>query len=641
MSGRPEMSTTLQDPNVEPASSASPIIALIGPNATHRRVMAKALSSSDARNVREFIDYPANLGDIPHLMEERFDVLMIDVDSDQSYALQIIESIAAYNTTVVMAYSMRNDPDLIQDCMRAGARDFLPLPEEASVAAEPEMESEAAIVPEPQPVSRTEPVPRPVPRSDPFVSRPQPVSEAAQEPRVNPADFLRSEPAAPEVKEEPPPLNPADFLLATPREVSETSAPAPSFQPKEYSVPSRPQFVDPRRSAPQAAPPAAAHAPFQPMPKPVAKAAQQPIPLPPPPQAAEPRHSAPPPVLPEELRRSAGPPKPTQQAQPPEGKKDEIDAWDSLWIKPALGGAAKAVEPTPAPAAEAPAKKKPAQPAIQSGPQLVAQRSAAKAEAPVPSAPAPAPPMFRAVDSESSAQGLRPWVRWAILGGVALAIIALVMMVFMPSRRASAPASPQIQPAATQAQSPAADTAFPVSPEPTPKPSAGTPVKAEEEPTASVSSAMMDAQLHAPSRISGALHRPAQQADEPPTGFTTGGIESSGSLPGQVFGPARGVKVVPGVSAISAGVAEGMLVHKTAPVYPEIAKSAHVSGTVMLGANITKGGALTNLHVLSGPSMLRNAAMDAVKTWHYRPYLLDNQPVEVETTIRVVFSLDR
>ena len=92
--------------------------------------MVRALTTGEARNVREFIDYPANLGDIPQLMEEPFDVVMIDIDSDQSYAMQIIQSIAAYNTSIVMAYSMRNDPDLIRDCMRAGARDFLPLPEE-------------------------------------------------------------------------------------------------------------------------------------------------------------------------------------------------------------------------------------------------------------------------------------------------------------------------------------------------------------------------------------------------------------------------------------------------------------------------------------------------------------------------------
>jgi protein TonB len=118
-------------------------------------------------------------------------------------------------------------------------------------------------------------------------------------------------------------------------------------------------------------------------------------------------------------------------------------------------------------------------------------------------------------------------------------------------------------------------------------------------------------------------------------------MDGGAALPGQFFSGARNVKVVPAVSAISAGVAEGMLTHKTTPVYPEIAKSAHVSGTVVLGANITKTGQLSNLHVLSGPAMLRNTALEAVKTWHYRPYLLNNQPVEVETTIHVVFSLDR
>jgi DNA-binding NarL/FixJ family response regulator len=133
MSGRTEMSTTLQDPNLEPTSSTGTTIALIGPNAAHRRVMVKALSGAEARTVREFIDYPASLADIPNLMEEHFDVVMIDVDSDQSYALQIVESIAALNTAIVMVYSMRNDPDLLRDCMRAGARDFLPLPEDVDV----------------------------------------------------------------------------------------------------------------------------------------------------------------------------------------------------------------------------------------------------------------------------------------------------------------------------------------------------------------------------------------------------------------------------------------------------------------------------------------------------------------------------
>lgn len=633
MSGRPEMSTTLQDPNTEPASSASATIALIGPNATHRRVMAKALLGSDAGVVREFIDYPANLGEIAHLMEEHFDVVMIDVDSDQSYALQIIQSIAGSNTAIVMAYSMRDDPELIRECMRAGARDFLPLPVDATAEVEP--------LPEPEPVSEPVTVLESVPEPE---AVPVPVLEAAPspqpEPVLNPADFLRSEPAAPEVAEAP--LNPRDFLLETPRKVEEPSASVPAFQPQEYSVPSRPQFVEPRRSAPQpAAQPVAQAAPqsaFQPLPKPVAKSAQQPIPLPPPTAEVRRSEAAATHVQPEELRRSNAAVKPSQEAASTPSKGDEIDAWDSMWIKPALSGAAKATAPSVAPTPETPAMQMPGS-AFQSGPQLVQRAAQQRAEA--QSAPSPvAAPLFRAVDSAQEAGSQHPWKRWAILGGAFLAVIGLIMLVFLPSHRTGAPASQQAQPAATQMQpadGPAAPA--PLETRPASKPSAAIPLNDEQPQRAPVSSAMMDAQLSAPTRLAGSLKKRSQQTDEAPGSFSPGAIDGGGALPGQVFGQSRGVKVVAAVSAISAGVADGMLVHKTAPVYPEIAKNAHVSGTVVLGANITKSGALTNLHVLSGPSMLRSPALEAVKTWRYRPYMLDNQPVEVETSIRVVFSL--
>jgi protein TonB len=90
---------------------------------------------------------------------------------------------------------------------------------------------------------------------------------------------------------------------------------------------------------------------------------------------------------------------------------------------------------------------------------------------------------------------------------------------------------------------------------------------------------------------------------------------------------------------ISAGVAVGMLLQKTTPVYPPIAKAARVSGTVVLAATIAKAGTIENLRVVSGPPMLQQAAIDAVKTWRYRPYLLMNEPVEVETTVNVIFTL--
>ena len=86
-------------------------------------------------------------------------------------------------------------------------------------------------------------------------------------------------------------------------------------------------------------------------------------------------------------------------------------------------------------------------------------------------------------------------------------------------------------------------------------------------------------------------------------------------------------------------VVEGMLIQKTLPVYPAIARASGTQGTVVLQATISRNGTIENLRVVSGPAMLQQAAMDAVKEWRYRPYLLSGEPVEVETTVNVVFKL--
>jgi len=96
---------------------------------------------------------------------------------------------------------------------------------------------------------------------------------------------------------------------------------------------------------------------------------------------------------------------------------------------------------------------------------------------------------------------------------------------------------------------------------------------------------------------------------------------------------------VPKSVIVSQGVAVGLLLFHPAPVYPAIAKAARTSGTVVLAATIDHEGKIANLRVLSGPPLLRQAAFDAVHQWRYRPYFLNNQPVDVETTINVNFSL--
>jgi len=93
--------------------------------------------------------------------------------------------------------------------------------------------------------------------------------------------------------------------------------------------------------------------------------------------------------------------------------------------------------------------------------------------------------------------------------------------------------------------------------------------------------------------------------------------------------------------AVAAGVAAGMLKTKIDPVYPAEAFENHVSGTVVLHATISTTGCVEALHVITGPHLLQQAALDAVRQWTYRPYLLNNIPVVVETTINVVFAPSR
>jgi TonB family protein len=95
---------------------------------------------------------------------------------------------------------------------------------------------------------------------------------------------------------------------------------------------------------------------------------------------------------------------------------------------------------------------------------------------------------------------------------------------------------------------------------------------------------------------------------------------------------------VPRVS-LPANEADGMLIEKTQPVYPAIAKAAHVSGTVILKCVISMAGTIKELKVVSGPLMLRQAAIDSVKAWRYRSYILNGEPAEVDTTISIRFTV--
>lgn len=84
-----------------------------------------------------------------------------------------------------------------------------------------------------------------------------------------------------------------------------------------------------------------------------------------------------------------------------------------------------------------------------------------------------------------------------------------------------------------------------------------------------------------------------------------------------------------------------MILSRLDPVYPAIAKAARIEGTVVLRAIISRDGSIQNLQVVSGPPLLAPAAVDAVRQWRYRPYLLNGEPVEVETTVQVIFQISQ
>ena len=166
-------------------------------------------------------------------------------------------------------------------------------------------------------------------------------------------------------------------------------------------------------------------------------------------------------------------------------------------------------------------------------------------------------------------------------------------------------------------------------------------------------SEMMDGRLRMPTKIPEKVQM-IREEEAPPPASTMGGVVGGvpGGIPGGQLGGVIGgiisstantamvpklAPVAPKRVRISQGVTRGMLLQKVEPRYPVIAVSARIQGDVVLTAIISKTGTIENLTVLSGHPMLVQAAIDAVKQWRYRPFLLNGEPVEVETTINVTF----
>jgi len=104
---------------------------------------------------------------------------------------------------------------------------------------------------------------------------------------------------------------------------------------------------------------------------------------------------------------------------------------------------------------------------------------------------------------------------------------------------------------------------------------------------------------------------------------------------------AAGEHEQPKLVRVSGAILAGNVMHQKPPVYPPDAKANHVEGAVVLHAVISKEGIVEHLEVVSGPEQLRASALDAVKEWRYKPYLLNGDPTAVETTITVNYNLGK
>lgn len=91
------------------------------------------------------------------------------------------------------------------------------------------------------------------------------------------------------------------------------------------------------------------------------------------------------------------------------------------------------------------------------------------------------------------------------------------------------------------------------------------------------------------------------------------------------------------VIRVSEGVMAGLNLTQMQPVYPPEAKAQHISGFVVMAAVIDAAGLVRDLHVISGPEVLRASALEAVRQWTYKPYLLNGQPTAIHTTVTVNF----
>ncbi|HLW86210.1 MAG TPA: TonB family protein [Candidatus Sulfotelmatobacter sp.] len=174
------------------------------------------------------------------------------------------------------------------------------------------------------------------------------------------------------------------------------------------------------------------------------------------------------------------------------------------------------------------------------------------------------------------------------------------------------------------------------------------PIRTHAGPSSPAQSNLLNIRLLQPTRIPTTISPITDDAPPQPfgvigTGLPTGGVPGLPQGIGSASGETRPILSTPPPAATHpihiSHMSPGSLVYQPQPEYPQLARSARVEGTVVLAALISKDGTIKNLHVLTGHPMLVRAAVEAVSNWRYHPYILNGEPVEVETQVTVNFFL--
>lgn len=183
----------------------------------------------------------------------------------------------------------------------------------------------------------------------------------------------------------------------------------------------------------------------------------------------------------------------------------------------------------------------------------------------------------------------------------------------------------------------------PPPPPPPPPPAAAQVVKVVK-----IQSDLVNGQLRTPTKIPEKVQM-IKEEEAPPVmgsgvmGGVPGGVPG-GSMGGVIGGIINSTAAIPRVATpqrvrVSQGVSTGLLIKKVQPNYPPLARQARIQGQVVLQAEISREGTIQNLRLISGHPMLAPSAIEAVKQWRYKPYLLNGEPVAVETQVVVNFTL--